>query len=236
MIGEVHNKFKKSLKLSLGLIQAERKYKDPPTDEKSQNMILGLRGGALILMVASFENFIKDLFNFHLQKLNDCEPPIPFYRLSTKFQKNAIVWSLKRACEGEKYNKSTDGRIIAEAPFVCKKIINGEIITEVFSDVNSNPDGHRISTMFQNVGMDNIFSVIKKEFEKNNNGKPEAKSYIEAKLNEIVGKRHLVAHKADVLNISRADMSEYVKFLTILTLVLERNFHFYIKKIITELK
>ena len=47
-------------------------------------------------------------------------------------------------------------------------------------------------------------------------GKKEATTFLTDKLNEIVQRRHVVAHSAQALNITRTQLNESVKFLRIL--------------------
>ncbi len=59
--------------------------------------------------------------------------------------------------------------------------------------------------------------------------KPEAQSFVEDKLQEIVNRRHVVAHTADALKITRGNLKESLRFLEILAEVLDAELDNHIK-------
>lgn len=67
--------FEGSLKMAEALLTLESGYNDPPR-RNEQKTVLGLRGGTVILIVASFENFLKQLFLEHLMDLNPLKAPL----------------------------------------------------------------------------------------------------------------------------------------------------------------
>src|SRR5260370_3537304 len=71
-----------SLGLAESLLNLESQYSDPP-NIYDQQTVEGLRGGAVILMVAAFEYFLKSAIVEHLNKL--IQPTkVPFSKLPNK--------------------------------------------------------------------------------------------------------------------------------------------------------
>lgn len=61
--------FKESLQMAEELMKLEKaNYKNPPRMEE-QNVVEGLRGGAIVLMVAAWESFVKQLIEEELSPL-----------------------------------------------------------------------------------------------------------------------------------------------------------------------
>jgi hypothetical protein len=109
-------------------------------------------------------------------------------------------------------------------------LINGQVNPTTFSDTGSNPNGDTVKRKFNEVGINDIFGKIKRAFETKWR-KPVAQDFIKGKLDEIVRTRHVVAHTADTLNISRQSQNEALKFLKILAELLEIELTKHIKNI-----
>lgn len=95
--------FKQSLELADALKKLEReKYPAIPRSDQ-QAAVKGLRGGAAVLMVASFEFFLRKLFEENISKLNTIPPTIDFAKLPKELKVKAVFDGLKRAMDGPKY-------------------------------------------------------------------------------------------------------------------------------------
>ena len=106
----------------------------------------------------------------------------------------------------------------------------------LFIDTQSNPNAKTVESMFSKVGKDEIFNIIRINFGNRwlintpVSYDPSAR-YIMDKLNEILDRRHRVAHTATVLNIARTDLDEAVRFLRILARVLDLELNKHIRDI-----
>ena len=177
-------------------------------------------------MAGSFESFLKNLFSFYIDKLNKRVPAVSFYNLGGKIRNVSLFQGLELAKSGEKYkdysaDKTNDVRAF-DVLNICKKIVNGELSANVFCETGDNPNSYRVKKMFENFGVPNLFDSIRADFEKKIRH-PVPDIFIKDKLDEIIRKRHNVAHKADALNISRKDIKEYFIFLKALSKVLEKR-------------
>lgn len=227
--------FIKALDLSINLMKIDlRNYSNPPKANEAHS-VQALRGGASVLMVAAFEQFIREMFIENIDKIDSCRPAIQLQRLPQKMQIHAIYTSMEWAMKGEPYSESKQkiDRII-DIDLACKNLLASRLYSEVFGEVGGNPNSKRITDMFKRIGVsgDNIFLIIKPEFEKKYKKRVD-NMFIKNKLDEIVNRRHIVAHTADAFKISRSDLNESVKFLRFLAEVLDSEIHRFIKGVIS---
>ena len=110
----------------------------------------------------------------------------------------------------------------------CRLVISGNIDPGIFSDVGSNPNPRNLTAMFSNIALDNILESIKDRFDRKW-GKITAHTFVRDKLQEIVSRRHVVAHTADTLKIGRSDLKESIRFIRILVEMIEAELTTHIK-------
>ncbi|HPJ83894.1 MAG TPA: HEPN domain-containing protein [Methanothrix sp.] len=207
-------------------------YKNPPRINE-QKAVQGLRGGAAVLMVAAWENFLKQLVEEELTSLTTLPPKVPFENLPPKMQQHSVFQTLERATKGPRFQPKNRINRLPDIEQACKVVISGTINPVAFSDIGSNPNPEVVKEMFRNMGISDIFENIKDDFEKKwKNNVPT--TFINDKLLEIINRRHVVAHKADALKISRSDLNESVRFMKIIAPLLEKQLRFHINKIIRD--
>jgi len=223
--------FRNSLKLAEELMKLERNYSNPPK-QNEMLAVLGLRGGASVLMVAGFEYFIRQTIEYHLSEVSPLK--ISFEHLPDKMKIQNTFMSLEYAMKGKPFQPSKN-KIdrLNDIDITCRRILSGTVDPEVFSNTGGNPSSKTVREMFKNLGMNDIFTSIKSNF-CSKWGKPIASTYIEDKLDEIVNRRHIVAHTADALNIGRSDLRESLKFLRILAELIDKEIHKFVLAIINE--
>lgn len=228
-MGAALDQFNESMELASALKKIERD-KFPANPKLSQQpTVKGLRGGTAVLIVASFEYFLRRLFEENISKLNTTPSSIDFKKLPDKLRVKAIYYSLQRAMEGPIYEaKPPKIDRIADIESACKMIISEQINPLAFSDTSNNPNSETVKEKFSEVGITDIFGKIKPDFEIKW-GVSVSDIFIRDKLNEIVRTRHVVAHTADTLNITRSSQNEAFKFLKILSELLEKELERHIK-------
>lgn len=221
-MGAAFEKFQQSLELATALIKLEKKFPDNPLP-KDQSFVKGLRGGATVLMVASFEFFVRQLFEENLSKLNTNPLTINSSLLPEKLQEKNVFHSLKRAMEGPLFsNKPPLAQRLNETIRMCDLLVREHINPDAFSETGSNPNGERVKEKFKEIGVSDIFGKIKRSFEVKWKF-PVADTFIKDTLDNIVVSRHIVAHTADTLNITRQFLNDSIKFLKIISRLLERE-------------
>lgn len=222
--------FQESLEIADVLAKLEKKYRNPPRKDEIK-AVQGLRGASVVFMVATFEYFLRQVFEERLTPLND-PAAIVFERLPEKMRICTVYNTLDGAMKGPKYIKSTQ-KIdrIPDIKFACKIVGLKAVNPKAFSETGSNPNSDSVKQMFRDVGIKDVFSIIQPGFDKKWK-KPTAHTFISDKLDEIVNHRHLVAHTAAALNISRSDLSSYRKFLSILANLLDLELEKHVKHLL----
>lgn len=208
--------FLKSLEIARGLIQLDT-YSVPPKPEEKK-YVYGLRGGSVILIVASFEEFLNSLPDTHLDVIKRHIKNIDFSKLPVKF----IITNVSRTLF--ELSKNKDIRKIPAVKKTCRSIINDEINTSVFKLQGYNPRPKMINNLFNVIGVEKIFEKITKRFQKKWQ-KGISTYLIRAKLNEIIDRRNKVAHNASTAShITKNDLNEAINFLQILTRLLDKTY------------
>jgi hypothetical protein len=235
-MGAALEQFKESLELAIALKKLERdKYPANPKLDQ-QPAVKGLRGGAVVLLVAAFEFFLKRLFEESIAKLNAIPAIIDFKKLPNKLQVKIVFHGLQRAMDGPLHEeKLPKVDRIDDILVACRLLINEHINPSTFTETGSNPNGNTVKEKFSEVGIPDIFGKIKTDFEAKWQT-PVLDDFIKSKLDEIVRTRHIVAHTADTLNISRSSQNESFKFLKILAELLEKELERHIRELLKTAK
>lgn len=234
-MGIALDKFKESIELAISLrkIETEKYARNRQADQPFK---MGLRGGAAVLMVASFEFYLRRLFEEHIAKLNTSPPSIDLKKLPDNLKVKIVFDGLIAPMDGPKYGpKPRKVDRIDSILTACKHLIGEHINPAIFSDTFSNPNSDTVKTKFKEVGISDIFNVIKTDFE-SKWGSAVAATFIEDKLNEIVNVRHVVAHTADTLNITKTSQKEAIRFLKILAELLDKELDKHIKHLLVTAK
>lgn len=223
--------FRRSLDLSRSLLAVETQlYSDPPSTA-DQITVQALRGAASILMVASFEQFITDLMDKRLTPLATSPARVVFEDLPERMRNHSVFTTLEHATDHLPYQPSKP-RIdrLPDIETAARQVLSGLINVQAFTYLGS-PKANQISEMFNHIGINNVFSVARPRFEQLW-GQPVADRFIQDKLDEVVDRRHRVAHRAEALSISRTDLRQSLKFLRVLATVLDSASGKHIKDII----
>lgn len=231
-MGDAFTQFKESLELATALKKLERERYPASPRINQQPIVKGLRGGAAVLLVAAFEFFLRKLFEENISKLNTIPLSIDFLKLPDELKVKAVFHGLKRAMDGPQFEtKPPKVQRIKKILEESKLLINEHLNPETFSETGSNPNSGTVKEKFKEVGIPDIFVKIKNDFE-TKWGQAVSINFIADKLDEIVRTRHVVAHTADTLNISRKTQNDSIRFIKILAMLLEKEMEKHIKQII----
>ncbi len=235
-MGAAFNQFKDSLELATALKRIERDRYPAIPNTNQQPMVKGLRGGSAVLMVAAFEFFIRRLFEENISRLNTIPPTIDFSKLPDDMKVKAVYHGIQRAMDGPRFEtKPPKVQRIRDILDASKLLINEHLNPETFSETGSNPNSDTVKIKFKEVGIPDIFGKVKSDFEKKW-GQVVANDFIPSKLDEIVRSRHVVAHTADTLHITRKSQNEAFKFLKLLSELLEKELDKHIKQLLVSAK
>ncbi|HWB11843.1 MAG TPA: HEPN domain-containing protein [Gemmataceae bacterium] len=230
MASKALDNFIASLGIAEQLTELERVYDNPPR-KADEAKVAGLRGAAAVLMVASFEAFIKAAIVEHLSELTVQPPKVPFTNLPEKMRVNSVFYCLDAAIKGPRHVKTDRADRLPNIKMACAKIAADIIDPEALSSTQSNPSSNTVKSLFGDLGVSDIFGKIRTPFHRAWR-KPEAATFIPDKLEEIVNRRHRVAHTGLALNITRGQLKEALKFLRILSGLLDKELRSHIDSLI----
>jgi hypothetical protein len=204
--------FRESLGMARELLVLEARFNDPPGVVEALT-VSGLRGGAAVIMVAAFENFLREVILERLSAIGGTPPSKSLSALPVQVQVGSIFSSLEHAMYGPRYG-ATGGRIarLVDIRRSAKLIENDTADIIALSDPKGNPGPDALASLLKNLGIEDPFNALRPEFDRRWR-KPEMHTYLRDKLDEVVVRRHRVAHAADVLSVSRADLQHGLEFL-----------------------
>ena len=158
---------------------------------------------------------------------------VEFSRLPPKMQENSVFGTLERAMKGPLFEEPPPRfNRLQDIDRAIRLVISGVVNPAAFSETSGNPSSKRVREMFKAIGLNDVFAIAQPRFERGW-GKPETHDFVPIKLDEIVRRRHVVAHTADALALSRSDLREAVRFLKLLALVLDQELDGYVSGLMT---
>lgn len=195
-------------------------FRDPPSDEDLV-VVMGLRGAVAILTVAAFEAFLKDLFARCVDGVSVHVTPATFLRLPEPLRIANTFNSLDAVLRGPRHDLP-HGKVhrLLEIKRVASFIHNDRLMPDVFGKGKGNPGSGCLTEVCREVGVPNVFTTIHARFERKW-GAPISHSFIADKLEEVVQRRHRVAHGVRGLEFTRRDLREGLKFIRALCEVLD---------------
>jgi len=223
--------FRNSLKMAEELRIRERKFnKNEIPLQQDENFVYGLRGGSIVLMVGAFENFLEELTAEKLDYLkqhpkfdpNNLPPVLVFHNCSNTFKNTPEI-------SGQFQDPVDRIKVYHKAATL---VVNTEIDLQLFTILaDNNPNPKKVLKLFASLGIPDIFRTIKPKFDKKWK-QVTSGTWIYDELDTLVKRRHEVAHAAYVRGFSRDDLKRYIRFLRILSDVLDQELNSHIQKMV----
>lgn len=113
---------------------------------------------------------------------------------------------------------------------ISSVVANRMLHPDAFGGTGGNPGKKAFKELLKTIDLPDIYQRLQPRFEKKW-GQSVSKDFIGAKLDEIVQRRHRVAHRADALAISREELRESIKFLGALSVTLDIELGYHFRKI-----
>jgi len=197
------DEFRASLEIAQALLNLEAAHEDPPPLE-FESIVKGLRGGATVLMVAAFEEYLSAMFREHLDRLDGVPPPVALSGLPDIMQVTSIFTSLNRALAGPRYTETEKKDRLQGIHAAAQRLAEDRVDPSSMSEAANNPDAKSVTALFKGIGRSKIFEDVTPKYET----KVGHVTNVGDRLNSIVLKRHGVAHTGakDALNIGRKDL------------------------------
>ena len=211
-VSQAFEDFKESLSVAEELLQIEKtKYKNPPR-QGEQKAVQGLRGAVSVLVVASFEQFLKDSIEEHLSKLTT-HPPVHISKLPDVMRIRNTYNTLELAMKGPYFGTRLPKKDrLMNVDAACKKVVSEIINPAAFTATGANPSADTVKQLMKDLDISDIFGILQPGFQRKWR-KPEAKTFLVDKLNEIVNRRHVVAHTASALNTTRTQLNPTTRLI-----------------------
>jgi hypothetical protein len=219
-MGAALDDFRASLAITRELLRIEEEFDDPPRSTDSL-AVQGLRGGATVLTVAAFEDFMEAMFLEQLGALDGSPPPIPLDSLPFALQFENMHSSLNRALRGPRYLQTQKVERLPAIRIAATRLVEERIDPSAMSEVHGNPNSDAVKRLFRSVGQSAVFDTMRPRYEERVG--PIAETFLQDYLDHIVGNRHVVAHTGSALNISRKDLRDWVEFIDLLAELMDEE-------------
>ena len=215
--------FKRTLQVASELQRIERtNYRNPPRNHE-ELAVQGLRGGMAVLVVAGFERFLKNAIEEYLSELCNPPHPIDFRRLPDALRIHNTFATLEMALRGGAFGQPPPKLArLAVIERASQIVVADQVNPDAFTITGGNPSSKTVAAMLKTLGVDDFYNNIRNKFTRKWR-QPIANTFIQDKLDEIVNRRHVVAHTADALNISRGQLRESCRFLRILAEIIDNE-------------
>jgi hypothetical protein len=224
--------FQATVAVAERLAQIESRYRDPPHAGTAPT-VEALRGGFCVLIVGGFERFLSEAFDEHLGLLVGTPPPVAFQDLPEKLRLSSVFESLDFAMTGPRRGAQKKGRAarFPDVASAARRIVLENIDPTALSQTKGNPNGATVRAMFSALGTGDPFTETRPAFNASW-PKPESSTFVSDKLEEIVNARHVVAHTASALTITRSDLADWPAFLRVLATVLDQRVDRYVTNVL----
>ncbi|WP_288432718.1 HEPN domain-containing protein [uncultured Deinococcus sp.] len=204
----------RGLSLVDSLITIESSYDDPPR-EADLSAVMALRGGAIVLAVANFENYlkerVKEFISFLSAFLVD-RRTYNFDRLPDEIRISHYYLTLEFALKGNRYERIERIQRISEIELAARDV-SGRILDPLaFAQTGGNPNTTTVSSIFKTLGVRQPFDLLTPLYT-TIIGTEVAGTFLQDKLEALIQVRNTVAHTANILNVGRSDIVEYRDFI-----------------------
>ena len=202
------------------LLDLESTYPDPPA-LSDRSLVEALRGGAAVLMVAAFEQYLKGAITEIVDRVNAASPPCDFDKLPNDLRVAVVYSSLDRAMKGSvgeggkpKVERLPD--VLTAISALQQRRVDGSAVAQT----GGNPNPDTVKSMFKAVGISNVLAQAKRSFDALW-GTSTASTFLVDQLTIVVNRRHLVAHTASALSVTTGDLVNGHRYLNVLVSVLD---------------
>ncbi|MFF7099991.1 HEPN domain-containing protein [Streptomyces nigra] len=175
--------------------------------------------GAVVLLCARFEEFIKDVVAYALERHGDATPTLMLWDLPEQLQLLLISKNMTAALQAKRFGKPRDSADrISDGLSAAKGIIAGKIHAGHAIETGGNPGPDTVSELMKLVGVEKPWPQISKYFEAHYNPptSPEltgmAVGSLQERLRELINLRNVVAHSGARIPPSPAEIRFNVYF------------------------
>ncbi|MFI9496119.1 HEPN domain-containing protein [Streptomyces halstedii] len=180
-----------------------------------------LLAGAVVLLCARFEEFLKDIIAYALERHNFCDPAITLWDLPEALQIHLISKNMNIALQGMRHGALRPPKQrITEGVAAARHVVNGAIRAEHAIETGGNPGPDTVAELMKLVGVVKPWKLITENFE-NSYIQPAAPALggmalgkLEDRLKQLVNLRNIVAHSGASIPSSSSEIRFDVDFLS----------------------
>jgi RiboL-PSP-HEPN len=187
------------------------RYRDPPP-LADQVAVEALRGGATVLMVASFERYLKEALEEFVDLIAKRALVTSHAKLAPDFVEyndfNFFNWLIRESRLPRKEKAD-------ELKRVAQLVAVDGFVPEAFCRTRANPGPSTVRDLFREFGVRDPLHSIESNFPRHY-GRPFPVGFVGQTLTSIVSIRNEVAHGGFSLSISRSDLRAWIGFLSAL--------------------
>ncbi|MFB6855873.1 HEPN domain-containing protein [Streptomyces sp. NPDC056341] len=177
--------------------------------------------GAVVLLCARFEEFLRDAITYALDQHGKATPPILLVDLPESLQVHIVQQNMTAALQKTRYGMDRSEQLrLSESIVMARHYVAGRIWSDYAIDTGGNPGPETVATLMKLLGIDAPWQKVTREFERNYQspqvpgtanrtvGKPQEQ------LRQIVQARNTAAHSGSHLPFSTADVRFDVDFMS----------------------
>jgi hypothetical protein len=202
-----------SLQAVSAMLELDASYGNPPPKE-TEILVEGLRGGAAVLIVGALEEYLRNAIEEHFLLLAETPGVTLLPNLPDKLWVTNVFQTLQRSLDGPKHATTEKKDRIPAIVKASRLIAQERIDPSALTYAQANPQASNLRALFKNLGFTDFFGQMNTDFMEGW-GQQETTRFIEDKLDEIVNRRHRVAHTALALGIARSDLELSVRFIRV---------------------
>jgi hypothetical protein len=191
------------------LANLESQYDELPSPG-DRPAVYGLRGAVCVLAVAAFERFVRDVALENARRLPLHIPASEMHKLPAKMRETNVFGSLDHAMKGPPSRKKLDR--LPNILTACEQLSQGKVFPERLVNMPSNPNAKNVRELLKPLGVDDVFGDRHVQFVAKW-GTPVPQTFMTDKLDEIVDRRHGIAHTGRAEGVARSALAETTRFL-----------------------
>lgn len=223
--------FEQNLSRSRTLRALERGFLDPPKPEE-QAAVEALRGACVVLAVATFEAYLKDVMSEHVDAIGIAARSTRHPNLSADFVRQNDLAGLTALIRDSRLDKQQK---LAELRRLATLITQSGFIPESFSQTRANPGPSVVKDLCNAFGVKDPFNKIQAAYV--THAKQQiAMGFVEQTLRSVIDRRNEVAHEGVALSISREDISAWLTFMHLLAKAIDNVLRDHRRSVIAALR
>ncbi|QIB44576.1 HEPN domain-containing protein [Streptomyces aureoverticillatus] len=178
-----------------------------------------LLAGAVVLLCARFEEFIKDVVTYALEQHGNATPALLLWDLPEQLQVFLLSRNVTAALQSKRFGRTRDpAQRINDGLAAARGIVEGRVNAEFAIETGGNPGPDTVSELMKLVGVDKPWQRVSENFGSNYIAPSVptlsgiAVGNIQERLRELINLRNVIAHSGARIPSSPAEIRFDVHF------------------------